>query len=170
MELIDIVPEFNLYEEYWKIYTKSEILPPQYISDSSMVEKSILGEGTDVYGEIYNSVIGCGVTIGKNTIVRDSIIMNQTRIGENCLVEKAIIAENVVIGNQVRLGMGDEAENDTAPHIYNSGMVTIGEKSIIPDGINVGKNTVIFGETFPEDYTEARLASGKSLIKVGDEQ
>jgi len=170
MELIDIVPEFNLYEEYWKIYTKSEILPPQYISDSSMVEKSILGEGTDVYGEIYNSVIGCGVTIGKNTIVRDSIIMNQTRIGENCLVEKAIIAENVVIGNQVRLGMGDEAENDTAPHIYNSGMVTIGEKSVIPDGINVGKNTVIFGETFPEDYTEARLASGKSLIKVGDEQ
>ena len=32
MELIDIVPEFNLYEEYWKIYTKSEILPPQYLS------------------------------------------------------------------------------------------------------------------------------------------
>ena len=27
MELIDIVPEFNLYEEYWKIYTKSEIQP-----------------------------------------------------------------------------------------------------------------------------------------------
>ena len=22
MELIDIIPEFNLYEEFWKIYTK----------------------------------------------------------------------------------------------------------------------------------------------------
>ncbi len=32
MELIDIIPEFNLYEEFWKIYTNSEILPPQYIS------------------------------------------------------------------------------------------------------------------------------------------
>ena len=31
MELIDIIPEFNLYEEFWKIYTNSEILPPQYI-------------------------------------------------------------------------------------------------------------------------------------------
>ena len=32
MELIDIIPEFNLYEEYWKIYTKSDIIPPQFIS------------------------------------------------------------------------------------------------------------------------------------------
>ena len=28
MELIDIIPEFNLYEEFWKIYTKSDIIPP----------------------------------------------------------------------------------------------------------------------------------------------
>ena len=80
MELIDIVPEFNLYEEYWKIYTRSEILPPQYIADSTLVERSILGEGTEVYGEVYNSVIGCGVTIGKGSVVRDSIIMNNTVI------------------------------------------------------------------------------------------
>ena len=46
MELIDIVPDFNLYEEYWKIYTRSETLPPQYISESSVVERSIIGEGT----------------------------------------------------------------------------------------------------------------------------
>lgn len=32
MELIDIIPEFNLYEEYWKIYTKNDVIPPQFIS------------------------------------------------------------------------------------------------------------------------------------------
>ena len=32
MELIDIIPEFNLYEEYWKIYTKSDVIPPQYVA------------------------------------------------------------------------------------------------------------------------------------------
>ena len=63
MELIDIVPEFNLYEEYWKIYTKSDILPPQYISSDSEIEKCIIGEGSQIYGKIYNSVIGCGVTV-----------------------------------------------------------------------------------------------------------
>ena len=168
MELIDIVPEFNLYEEYWKIYTKSEIQPPDYIAADSVVERSIIGEGSDVYGEVYNSVIGCGVTIGKGTVIRDSIIMNQTQIGEGCEINKAIIAENVVVGNQVKLGVGEEAENDTAPHIYNHGLVTIGEKSVIPDGISVGKNSVISGVTAAADYEDSQLASGKTLIKAGE--
>ena len=170
MELIDIVPEFNLYEEYWKIYTKSEIQPPDYIAADSVVERSIIGEGSEVYGEVYNSVIGCGVTIGKGTVIRDSIIMNQTQIGEGCEINKAIIAENVVVGNQVKLGVGEEAENDTAPHIYNHGLVTIGEKSVIPDGISVGKNSVISGVTAAADYEDSQLASGKTLIKAGDKQ
>lgn len=168
MELIDIVPEFNLYEEYWKIYTKSEIQPPDYIAGDSVVERSIIGEGSDIYGEVYNSVIGCGVTIGKGTVIRDSIIMNQTQIGEGCEINKAIIAENVVVGNQVKLGVGEEAENDTAPHIYNHGLVTIGEKSVIPDGISVGKNSVISGVTATADYEDSQLASGKTLIKAGE--
>ena len=168
MELIDIVPEFNLYEEYWKIYTKSEIQPPDYIAADSVVERSIIGEGSEVYGEVYNSVIGCGVTIGKGTVIRDSIIMNQTQIGEGCEINKAIIAANVVVGNQVKLGVGEEAENDTAPHIYNHGLVTIGEKSVIPDGISVGKNSVISGVTAAADYEDSQLASGKTLIKAGE--
>ena len=168
MELIDIVPEFNLYEEYWKIYTKSEIQPPDYIAADSVVERSIIGEGSDIYGEVYNSVIGCGVTIGKGTVIRDSIIMNQTQIGDGCEINKAIIAENVVVGNQVKLGVGEEAENDTAPHIYNHGLVTIGEKSVIPDGISVGKNSVISGVTAAADYEDSQLASGKTLIKAGE--
>ncbi len=168
MELIDIVPEFNLYEEYWKIYTKSEIQPPDYIAGDSVVERSIIGEGSDIYGEVYNSVIGCGVTIGKGTVIRDSIIMNQTQIGEGCEINKAIIAENVVVGNQVKLGVGEETENDTAPHIYNHGLVTIGEKSVIPDGISIGKNSVISGVTAAADYEDSQLASGKTLIKAGE--
>ena len=168
MELIDIIPEFNLYEEFWKIYTKSEIQPPDYIAGDSVVERSIIGEGSDIYGEVYNSVIGCGVTIGKGTVIRDSIIMNQTQIGEGCEINKAIIAENVVVGNQVKLGVGEETENDTAPHIYNHGLVTIGEKSVIPDGISVGKNSVISGVTAAADYEDSQLASGKTLIKAGE--
>ena len=168
MELIDIVPEFNLYEEYWKIYTKSDILPPQYISSDSVVERSIIGEGSDIRGKVYNSVIGCGVTIGEDTVVRDSIIMNHTVIDKNCEINKSIIAEDVVIGEGVKLGIGDEVDNELNASIYNHGLVTIGEKSVIPGGITVGKNTVIFGATSKEDYQDDALASGKSLIKAGD--
>ncbi len=135
-----------------------------------MIERSIVGEGTNIYGEVHNSVIGCGVTIGKGTVVRDSIIMNETVIGENCELYKAIVAENVSIGNNVKLGVGEEAENDTAPHIYNHGIVTVGERSVIPDGVTVGKNAVVFGATELSDYTDSYLASGKTLVKAGEQQ
>lgn len=168
MELIDIVPEFNLYEEYWKIYTKSEILPPQYLSSDSVVERSIIGEGSNILGKVYSSVIGCGVTIGKDSVVRDSIIMNNATVKAGCQIDKAIIAENAVIEDNVKLGVGEEDENETAPHIYNHGLVTIGEKSYVPAGVTVGKNTVISGRTVLDDYDNSTLASGKTLIKAGD--
>ena len=169
MELIDIVPEFNLYEEYWKIYTKSDILPPQYLAADSVVERSIIGEGTDIYGKVYNSVIGCGVTIGEGTIIRDSIIMNNAVIGAGCELNKSIVAENAVIRDKVKLGVGEEAENETHPHIYNQGLVCIGEKTILPEGLTVGRNACIFGETTEADYENLSLPSGKTLIKAGDE-
>ncbi len=168
MELIDIVPEFNLYEEYWKIYTKSDILPPQYIASDSVVERSIIGEGSEIYGQVYNSVIGCGVVIGEGTVVRNSIIMNQTQVGSNCIVEKAIIDEYVQIGDNVELGTMEEKENDTKPGIYNHGLVTIGEKSIIPSDVKIGKNSVVSGVTDSNDYPDGILDSGKTLIKAGE--
>jgi glucose-1-phosphate adenylyltransferase len=168
MELIDIVPEFNLYEEYWKIYTKSDILPPQFVAANSVIERCIIGEGSEIYGQVYNSVIGCGVIIGEGTVVRDSIIMNEAKIGDGCIVEKAIIDEYTEIGNNTKIGTLPEKENDTRPDIYNSGLVTIGEKSIIPSNVTIGKNAVIAGETRSEDYPNGILDSGTTLIKGDD--
>ena len=170
MELIDIVPEFNLYEEYWKIYTKCETLPPQYLAPDSVIERSIIGEGAEIYGKVYNSVIGCGVVVGEGTVIRDSIIMNSTEIGRNCELYKAIVAEDSVLGDNVKLGIGEEVPNETDPNIYNHGLVTIGEKSVIPKDVSIGKNTVVFGVTSAEDYKEGYLPSGRTLIKAGEEQ
>lgn len=170
MELIDIVPEFNLYEEYWKIYTKCETLPPQYLAPNSVVERSIIGEGSEIYGKVYNSVIGCGVVVGEGTVIRDSIVMNSTQIGRNCELYKAIVAEEVSLEDDVKLGIGEEAPNETDPNIYNHGLVTVGEKSVIPKGVSIGKNTVVFGVTSAADYKDNYLPSGRTLIKAGDEQ
>lgn len=168
MELIDIIPEFNLYEEFWKIYTKSDAIPPQYISAESKIERSIISGGSEIYGDVFNSVIGSRVTIGKGTVVRDSIIMKNTRIGENCTVDKAIIAEEAEISDGVVLGVGADIPNKVQPKIYSFGLVTIGENSYIPPNVKVGKNTAISGATTPDDYPEGVLDSGETLIKAGD--
>ena len=160
MELIDIIPEFNLYEEFWKIYTNSGSLPPQYVSAQSVVEKSIICNGADIYGEVYNSIIGSGVTVGKGTVIRNSIVMSDTKFGENCVIEKAIIAEDVVIGDRVTIGIGSDTPNKMRPDIYNAGIVTIGEKTVIPPDIQIGKNTALSGVTSREDYEDGVLESG----------
>lgn len=168
MELIDLIPEFNLYEEYWKIYTKSDIIEPQYLSPESVVERSIIGEGTEIYGEVHGSVIGAGVTVGRGAVIRDSIIMKGTSIGENTVIDKSIIAENCSIGSNVVLGVGDEVPNKFNASVYSFGLVTVGEDSVIPDGVSIGKNTAVSGRTDKEDYPNGVLESGEVIIKAGD--
>ena len=168
MELIDIIPEFNLYEEFWKIYTKGDIIPPQYISEDAIVDRCLIGEGTEVYGEIHNSVIGPNVIIGKGAVIRDSIIMRNSVIGDGTVMDKSIIAEDVVIGKNCVLGCGEELPNVEKPAVYAFGIATIGEKSVIPDGVQIGKNTAISGRTEASDYPDGKLVSGGVIRKVGD--
>ena len=168
MELIDLIPEFNLYEEYWKIYTKNDVIVPQYIADEGHVERCIMGEGTECFGHVQNCVIGANVQIGRGAVIRDSIIMRDTVIGDNVTIDKSIIAENCKIGSDVVLGFGDEKPNVLNENIYGFGLVTIGEDSVIPDGVKIGKNTAISGETYIEDYQDGILPGGKVIIKAGD--
>ena len=163
MELIDIIPEFNLYEEVWRIYTKGDVIPPQYISEDAVVDKCIIGEGTEVYGEVHNSVIGPNVVIGRGSVIRDSIIMKNTSVGENVVMDKAIVAEDVVVGNNVVIGCGEEAPNVLKPAVYSFGLAAIGENSVIPDNVKIGKNTAISGVTTKEDYPDGELAAGQVI-------
>ena len=169
MELIDIIPEFNLYEEFWKIYTSGDIIPPQYISEDAQIHRCIIGDGTEICGRVENSIIGAGVVIQKGAVVKDSIIMKGTVIEENAVVEKAIIAENTRVGAGCVLGCGEEKPNRYKPEVYTDGLVTIGEDSVIPAGVRIGKNTAIIRKTEAADYPEGILESGESIIKDGDE-
>ena len=207
MELIDIIPEFNLYEEFWKIYTKGDIIRPQYVSGDAVIDRCIIGEGAEIYGEVHNSVIGADVRIEKGVVVRDSIIMRHSTIGEGAeiygevhysvlgadvrieqgvvvrdsiimrhstigegtQVNKAIIAENVHVGKHVVMGVGEEAPNVLKPNIYGFGLVTVGEKAVIPDGVTIGKNVCISGETSLEDYPDGTLPSGGAIVEKDGE-
>ena len=167
MELVDIIPEFNLYEEYWKIYTKSENIKPHYLGPDASVTKSLISEGCEIYGTVENSVLGVGVTIGEGAVVRDSIIMADTVIGDNTTVDKSIIAERCVIGKNCVLGVGEYAESQYDKKVYRADLVTIGENSVIPDDVKIGKNTAIKGVTAAEDYPDGQLPGGGYIIREG---
>lgn len=169
MELIDLIPEFNLYEEFWKIYTNQDKVEPQYIGPNANISKAIIGAGDYVDGEVTGSVFGPGVYVGKGSVIRDSIIMSDVRIGENCVIEKAIIAEDTEIGDNVKIGMGEEAESKLNSSVYGFGLAVIGQGTVIPSDVTIGKNTAIRGVTTADDYPGNQLESGGYIIKAGDE-
>ena len=165
MELIKTVPEFNFYDKFWKIYTKTDNQPPQYVGRGAKLQQSIASEGCEIYGEVHSSVLGPDVLIKKGAVVRDSILMENVVIEEGAVVDRCIIDRNNIIGKGAVLGEGENIPNELKPNIYNTGITVVGENSVIPDGVHIGKNCVIYGKTSVEDYPNGVVASGKSVIK-----
>ena len=167
MELIKTLPEFNLYEDFWKIYTKSDYQPPQYTGDNASIKTSIVSEGAQIYGSIEHCVISKNVTIEEGAIVKDSIIMEGCVIGKNAVLDRVIVDQNTVIGDNVKMGLWDNIPNEQKPKIYNTGITVIGSDTVVPDNIEIGKNCVVYGKTTAEDYSESKLPSGQSVIIEG---
>lgn len=165
MELIRTVPDFNLYEDFWKIYTNNDHQPPQYTDKEAAVKRSLVSEGCEVYGTVENSVISPYVIIKKGAVVKDSIIMESCVIGENTYLDRCILDQNVTVGDNVKIGVGENTPNEDKPNIYNTGITVIGNDTTVPEGVTIGKNCVISGKTDIDDYTDSALSSGKSVIK-----
>ena len=107
MDLLDSENELNLYDEEWKIYSDNPVRPAQYIGANAKVKNSIVVEGCSVYGEVQNSVLFQGAYIGKNTIIKDSVIMPNARIEDNVVIDKAIIGSDSIVRKDSRIGNGD---------------------------------------------------------------
>lgn len=104
MDLLNKTDELNLHENNWKIYSQNPIRPAQYIGKNAKVVGSLVVEGCIVEGTVENSILSQGVYVGKNTIIRDSVIMPNVKIGDNVIIEKAIVGADAVImsGNTIR--------------------------------------------------------------------
>ena len=108
MDLIDDNNELNIHDETWKIYSVNPTNPAQYIGPNAKVTNSLVVEGCIVLGEVYNSVLFQGVTIGKNSKISNSVIMPNTKIADNVIIDKAIIGNNVIIRGHSLIGISDD--------------------------------------------------------------
>lgn len=168
MDLISRVPEFNLFDPAWKIYTPNPVKPAHHIGSSGSVKKSIIAEGCMIYGKVKNCVIFPGVYIGEGTVVEDSIIMSDTIIGSNSFISKCIVGEGVKVGNNVKMGIGDNIPNELKPALYDSGITVVGEKAVVPDECQIGKNVAIDSFLTGDEYCSLNIESGKSALKGGE--
>ena len=97
MDIIKSNDEIDLNSSKWKIYTNTMSMPPQYIGKDSNIQKSLVADGCKVLGKIENSVLSHGVSVGSDSIIKDSVIMPNVKIGKNVIIEKAMIGEGAII-------------------------------------------------------------------------
>jgi len=165
MDLIKMMPEFNLFDTKWKIHTANPVQHVHYIFLENNIRKSIVAEETIIYGGVYNSIIFPEVHIGENSVIEDSIIMTGTKIGKNCVIKRCIIGEKNYVGDNVNMGIGRDDANKIKPQIYNSGITVVGNHCIIPDDVMIGKNVAIDSEICPSDFKTSFIPSGESILK-----
>ncbi len=108
MDILDDKANFNIFDSAWCIYSANPPQPPHYIGAAVRVKEALISEGCSIHGEVDHSVIFPGVTIGKGSQVKGSVIMSNVKIEANVKIENAIIGENTVIGDGSLIGGGSK--------------------------------------------------------------
>lgn len=137
MDLLDKDSGINLTDRNWKIYARNSALPPQHIGENATIGRSIISEGSDIDGEVIDSVVFQNVTVKKGAKIEHSVIMPNVTIEENAVVSYSIVAPNTVIGKDCTVGGKTECEDD---------VTVIGEKVILPPETVVEKGAMLEGK------------------------
>jgi len=154
----------DLYDPSWKIYTKSEDLPPVKVGPTATIKTSLVSNGCKIDGIVEDSVLSPGVIVGEGSTVKNSVILNDVVIGKNCHIEDTIIDKNTVIGDNSIIGTGDDrTPNKDNPKVLSSGLNVIGKKLILPEGLIVERNVRIFSKANPKLITDKHIKSGETI-------
>ncbi len=97
MDLIADDPPIDLRDKSWRIYSGTQNYPSHYVGPNASVKSSLVAEGSMVLGNVTNSVIFYGVSIGEGAQISNSVLMPDTVVEEGAVVDKAIIGENCLI-------------------------------------------------------------------------
>jgi len=151
------IPEFNLFDNDNKIFTRPRLLPPSKFRNST-INQSLISEGCIINAkEIKRSVIGIRSRIGEGTVLENCYVMGNdfyqdldelnheasvnkihVGIGENCFIQNALIDKNVRIGNNVHISGGKHLDNFTNElYSIKDGIVVIKKGAVLSDNFRI---------------------------------
>jgi glucose-1-phosphate adenylyltransferase len=91
MELLDYSTSMEFFRPEWPIYTRTtDACPTQYVHGAKVVNSLVCNAGF-IEGTVENSIIGRNVHIGKNAVIRNSIVLAYNEIADGVYIENAVI-------------------------------------------------------------------------------
>ena len=98
MKLLDPEVRNGLFNaEHRPIYTKLRNSAPTHYTGDAKVVNSYVADGCVIEGTVENSILFRGVRVGKGTVIKNSILMQDTFTGNNVALNCVITDKNVVI-------------------------------------------------------------------------
>ncbi len=139
MDLLSPSVPLDLYDNEWKIYTRNNNMPPQYIGSTAEVENSMIAEGSTINGKVDFSIIFAGAKIEEGATVNYSIVMPGTVIKSGAVVEYSIVGEDCVVHENAKIGLSPE----TVENRDEWGIAVIGHNVDISEGAEVLPKDII---------------------------
>ena len=132
MDLVDVVPQFNLYDQRWPIRTKATQQPPakfvfaQEGRRMGVAVDSIVSAGCIVSGgRVLHSVLSPGVRVNSYCEIEYSILMTDVEIGRYSRISRAIINTGVKVPESSVIGFDPEADRAKGYHVTEGGITVV---------------------------------------------
>ncbi len=130
MDILGDDPVLKFATDGWRVLSRHDNAPPQYLGEHAVVENASVTEGCEILGTVKNSVLGENVRVMEGATVTDSVIMGECVIREGATVEYAIIDRETEVGKGARVG---------EPRAAGHGIAVLGT------GVRVAENAVVAG-------------------------
>jgi glucose-1-phosphate adenylyltransferase len=137
MDLISVMPIFNLYNNDWPIFTQQVNLPPaKFVHDGEgnqgRTTDSIVSLGVVVSGGVVErSVLSPWVKVSSHALVTDSVLLDGVQIGRNATVRRAILDKGVVISDGAMVGIDRQRDIDRGFTVTETGITVVGKGVVV---------------------------------------
>ena len=131
LDLCSIVPQLNLYDSNWPIWTYQAQMPPARFTFDDEGRRgeaidSMVAGGCIISGaRIKRSVVSSGSRVHSYSLIKDSVLLPKVQVGRHCRIQNAVIDKGAVIPNGMVIGEDPEADAQTFYVEPSSGIVLV---------------------------------------------
>lgn len=142
LELIGVVPELDLYDKNWPIWTYQEQVPPaKFVFNEDgrrgTAIDSMCAGGCIVSGAtVRHSLLFSNVVAEQGSLIQDSVVLPDVRVGRNCEIRRAVIDTGCTIPDGVTIGL-DAAADARRFAVSEQGVVLVTPEMLRQEWINV---------------------------------